>query len=248
MPALALLLLAAPGVPLARTPRVDDRAVYALRALIDLGGQDDVRFTGTVKERVKAVESGTVTTEVETAISVDLAGVVRQGRPVASDRVERLDGELVTPAKIDETLLFATPRVDRLRAFYPPAAPVAVGASWWRTGERSEAFKAPPFASHFQLEGEEKLGARDVWRVASDATEAADERPARVRGMLWLDKADGSLVRGQWTLDNFTYGPTDPSSHARLELSRVEAAATPASPGAADSSSGSAPRTTRSPR
>lgn len=149
-PALALLALA--PVTLARTPKVDDRAVYAVRAVIDLGGQDDVRFSGTSIERVKAVADGLVTTAVGFQVSVDVMDVVRQSRAIESDRVERLDGTLVTASKSDSTLLFVTPRMDRLRAFYPPAKPVEIGAAWWHTEERRDDVKVPPFSSYLTFE------------------------------------------------------------------------------------------------
>ena len=207
---------------LARTPKVDDRATYALRAVIDLGGQDDVRFTGTFKERVSAVAGEVLTTSVETKISVELMGVVRESRSIASDRVERLDGTLLSPAAVDGTVLFATGRVDRLRAFYAPAAPVEIGAGWWRTEGRNDALKSPAFSSYLKLVGTEKIGERDTWQVSLDANEADDERPTHVKGMLWLDKANGALVRGQWTLDGFSYGETVSTSKARLELTRTD--------------------------
>ena len=246
---LASLLIA--PVAFVRTPKVDDRATYSLAALIDLGGQDDVRFEGTFRERVKAVENGRVTTSVSSLVRVDVMGVVREGRAVESDRVEGLDGSVVEAAKVDGVLLFATLRVDRLRAFYPPEKPVESGVGWWRTEGRRDESKAPPFSSYLVLLGEEKVGTRDAWRVSLDAGEVAEDRPVRVRGMVWIDKGDGSLVKGQWTIDGFTYSATAPPGNARLEMTRTDVAPPPTSalsfPGAG-SSSGTAPRNSPSRR
>ena len=215
IPALALLV----PVLLRRTPTVDARATYAIRAVIELGGDDDVRFTGSSKERVAAVEDGTIATSVETKLSVDVMGVVREGRTILSTRTERTDGTLVTPAKLDPTALFATSRTERLRVLFAPAAPVEIGEGWWRTAPKGE--QGAAFSSYSRLEGEEKAEGRDAWRVSTDAREAGDDAPVRVRGMLWIDKTDGSLVRGQWTIEGFTYSPTAPPGNARLEYTRV---------------------------
>ena len=99
-----------------------------------------------------------------------------------------------------------------------------IGASWWRNEGRDEEAKSPPFASYLRLEGEEKVGKRDTWRVSIDANEVDDEHPTHVKGMLWLDKSDGGLERGQWTIDGFTYSPTSPPGKGRFELSRVDTA------------------------
>lgn len=213
----ALALLALAPATLARLPKPGDRARYRLGAVIDLPGQDPVRFEGTLDEKVRSVESGLVTTEVISQISVDLTGIVRQGLPVESVRVERTDGELVTAAKIDSTLLFATFQVDRLRAVYLPPSPVEIGAGWWRTHVKGE---TPPFASYLTLVGEEKIGGWDSWRISIDATEADDSRPIHVKGMVWIDKTDGALIKGQWTIEGFAFKPTAALRDARLELSR----------------------------
>lgn len=221
MPLALTLLLLAP-VDLRYVPKVGDKATYAMRASIDLTNQDEVRFTGKVVELVKSVQDGVVTRAVENTLNLDVLGVMRFGRPLASEQVERLDGGLVKAATVDDTLLFATARIDRLRAFFPPTAPLEVGSAWWHTDDRSEALKAPPFSAYSKLEGDEKIGARDAWRVSIDANEVGDEHPVHVKGMVWLDKADGSLVRGQWTIDGFSYNPTSPPGHGRYELSRMD--------------------------
>lgn len=219
-----LLVLSLPMVPasLHRTPKVGDHAAYAMKAIIDLGGKDDVRFTGTFDEKVKAVEGEDVTTTVDSRIQVDVMGVARQGGALSSDRKEKLDGTLVSPARIDSTLLFGVPRIDRLRALYRPKDAVEVGASWWHTEAKNETFKAPPFSSYGKLEGDEKVGARDTWRVSIDANEVEEASPTHVKGMVWIDKADGSLVRGQWTMNGFVYSLTTPPMNARMELVRSD--------------------------
>ena len=215
------MLFLAP-VSLARTPTIGARVSYAMRASIDLGPRGEVRYSGKVDETVKAVEKDLLTTAVEATTTVEAMSVSRQGRPILSDRVERLDGTLVTPAKPDEVVLFATTRVDRLRAFYVPSAPVEIGGAWWHTEGKGEPSKSPPFSSYLKLEGEEKVGVRDTWRVSLDANEVEDEHPTHVRAMLWIDKADGALERGQWQIDGFVYSPTAPPSTAKLELSRTD--------------------------
>ena len=213
----ALALFALAPVTLARLPKLGERARYRLGAVIDLPGQEPVRFEGTLDEKVRSVEKETVTTDVTSRISVDLTGIVRQGLPIESIRVEKTDGEILTSSKIDGTLLFATPRVDRLRAVYFPSFPVEIGAGWWRTRAKDE---SPPFASYLTLVGEEKIGAWDSWRISIDASEADDARPIRVKGVVWIDKADGSLVKGQWTVEGFAFSPTAALRDARFELTR----------------------------
>lgn len=218
-----LLPLAFAGpVSLVRAPVVGTHAVYAMRAALDLGDKGQATYTGTYDETVKSVEKETVTTAVSTTVTVTAMAVVRQGRPVTSERVERLDGTVTTLAKVDDVVLFATPRVDRLRSPYLPASPVEIGACWWHTEGKSDAAKAPPFSSYLKLEGEEKVGARDTWRISLDANEVDDEHPTHVKAMIWVDKADGTLERGQWAIDNFTYSATAPTSKAKLELSRTD--------------------------
>ena len=213
---IALLVLA--PTALAWSPKAGDQARYRIGAVIDLQGQEGVLFGGTLDEKVRSVEDGLVTTEVVSQLSVDMAGVNRQGLPVESVRVQKIDGDLVTASKIDATLLFATPRVDRLRSVYQPAKPVEIGSGWWRTQGKAEG--SPPFASYLTLSGEEKIGEWDTWKIALDATEADDPRPIHVKGMVWIDKTDGSLVKGQWSIDGFAFSPTAALRNARYELTR----------------------------
>ncbi len=49
-----------------------------------------------------------------------------------------------------------------------------------------------------------------------------DASPVHVKGMLWLDKTDGSLVRGQWAIDGYTYSASSPPLHAKYELARAD--------------------------
>ncbi|RYG22636.1 hypothetical protein EON82_16500 [bacterium] len=218
--ALVLLVGSAP-VTLKRSPKPDDRASYAMKALIELPGQDGIRFTGTWNEKVRSVEAGKVTTAVESRVSVDVLGIVRQSAMISSDRVETLDGALITASKVDPTLLFGVPRVDRLRSFYFPSGPVEIGNAWWHTSPANGDLKAPPSASYLKLEGEEKIGQRETWRASVDAHEVDDPNPVNVKGMLWLDKNDGSLVRGQWTIQGFVRDAQTPPMSARIEFSRT---------------------------
>ena len=215
-------LLSLTPVILKRSASPDEKAAYSVKALIDLGGRDDVRFEGTLSCRVRSVVNGTVTIAAQSQITVDVMGVARQGRPVASERIERVDGSLVQGERFDSTLLFAVPRVDRLRAFVYPSAPVEIGAGWWHTEPPQVAIKAPPYASYLKLEGEEKIGERDAWRTSVDATEVDTDAPVHVKGMLWLDKKDGSLVRGQWTVTGYVPNASTPPMSARIELSRTD--------------------------
>lgn len=220
----ALVLAGVPPAPvtLKRSPKVNDRVSYAMKALIELQGQDGIRFTGTWNERVRAIDSGRLTTAVDSRVSVDVLGIVRQGGMVSSDRVETLEGGLITASRIDSTLLFGVPRVDRLRQFYFPTGPVEVGDAWWHTSLADGNLKAPPSASYLKLEGEEKIGQRDTWRTSVDANEVDDPNPVRVKGMVWLDKSDGSLVKGQWTIQGFVRDAQTPAMNARMELTRTE--------------------------
>jgi len=220
--ALVLVLLPAQPVTLKRTPKVDTTTTYAMKALIDLGGKDDIRFTGSFKEKTKSIADGKITTAIESRVSVEVLGIVRQSAMMESRRVETSTGALIEAAKTDSTLLFAAPRIDRLRAFIFPTVPVESGVGWWYLSEKDDNLKSPPSSSYLKLEGEEKLGERDTWRASIDAREVDIEYPTRVRGMVWLDKTDGSLVRGQWQIEGFVLNATTPPMTARLELSRVD--------------------------
>lgn len=220
--ALLLVLLPAAPVTLKRTPKVDTRVTYAMKALIDLGGKDDIRFTGTFNEKTKSLDDGKMTTAIESRVSVEVLGIVRQSAMMESQRVEGSDGSLLVAAKTDSTLLFAAPRIDRLRAFIFPAPPVEIGTAWWHLSEKDDNLKAPPNSGYFKLEGEEKVGDKETWRASIDAREVDIEYPTHVRGMVWLDKTDGSLVRGQWTIEGFVLNATTPPMNARLELLRVD--------------------------
>ena len=220
----ALLLAGASAAPveLKRAPKPDDHASYAMKALIELSGQEGIKFTGTWNEKVRSVQAGTMTTAVESRVSVEVLGIVRQSAIVSSDRVETLEGALIAASKADPTLLFAVPRVDRLRQFYFPSKAVEVGDAWWHLSPADPNLKAPPSASYLKLEGDEKIGDRDTWRASLDAHEVDDENPVHVKGMLWLDKANGALIRGQWTIQGFVHDAQTPPMNARLEFARTD--------------------------
>ncbi len=228
--ALLLVLLPTAPVTLKRTPKVDAKVMYAMKALIDLGGKDDIKFTGTFNEKTKSLDDGKITTAIESRVSVEVLGIVRQSAMMESQRVEKADGSLLVAAKTDSTLLFAAPRIDRLRAFIFPAAPVEIGVGWWQLSEKDDNLKAPPGSAYFKLEGDEKVGDRDTWRCSIDAREVDIEYPTHVKGMVWLDKTDGSMLRGQWTIDGFVLNATTPPMNARLELSRVDLPSGPVPP------------------
>lgn len=217
----ALSLLFAP-VDLHRSPKVGAKVSYSLRATLGAGEQDAARYSGKITEEVKSVNGDSFVTESVAKIDVEILGTVQARAPHTSARTEKLDGTLVAAGRIDPLALFSVGRVDRLRGLYFPTGSVNVGDGWWHLGKADDSLKGGAFSSYGKLVGEEKVNDRDTWKLSVDAREVDVPDAIHVKGMVYLDKADGSLVWGQWQIEGFVAREGDPAATARVELKRVD--------------------------
>jgi hypothetical protein len=54
---------------------------------------------------------------------------------------------------------------------------------------------AVPFSADFKLDGDEKIGSHDTWKIEGTVKESEGKAPATSKSIYWVDKTDGSMVK-----------------------------------------------------
>jgi hypothetical protein len=199
---LAALVVAADGTSLKYAPKEGTSRKYKLSAVFDAGGTS-ANVTGEVTEKISKVDAATgdVTEErLQGALTVDVGGQtipVDAGPP--STMVYHADGSLVEIR--GEGLNPSTYRLATLSTVRFPKDPVAADGTWKVEIPANEKTGVVKTNAEYKVLGMEKLMGIDTIKISSSVKEAEGDAPASSEGIVWINVADGTVVKfdGTWT-------------------------------------------------
>jgi hypothetical protein len=220
--ALAAMAIAQGGATLQRVAKVGDTARYRLQADIELAGQE-ATFTATVTERVVRVEpNGDYAVEsVQSEGKVSFAGTSMDAPAGApSTTIYKATGEVVQMR--GEMVDSNAYRIANLGLFRVPGKAVTVGDAWTHSQPADPKTGAVAVRAEYKIEGEEKVGNHDVFRVKMTVKEIEGGEPAINDSIVWINRKDGSTVKleAKWTNAPIPGAPGPVNS--RITLVRVD--------------------------
>lgn len=237
---IVLLLVALSLLPISRTARADAavRLVYTYHKglVYKYGAKIYITITGQKAQVAQSVaititdikpDGSAVIKQVDKGSKITLQGNTMDGPPgppVFTTR--RRTGQLVDLKMNDNVQTMYAPEIMRLMASItqPIFADKAVmPGTTWKTSIANPAVKGKTVTITTTFLGTDRPAGRRVWRVRQTAEAATDKSGTRmtVRGLYWLDAADGSEIRSEATVTNV---PTQFGNIGfRTTTSRIEA-------------------------
>ena len=206
------------GIVLKRVVKAGDVVKYRLGADLPIGGST-ANFTGLISEKItKAAADGGYTVESKnTEGKVTYQGTSVDTKDTLSTMTFNAAGQitLIVSDQDDPN----TYRMANLQAFQYPSAAVKLGDSWQVEVKKDDKGSVDAKGT-YKIEGEEKLGERDTYRIHAMIKESIDNEPASVDATYWIDAKDFSVVKvtGTWTNAPFP-SPIGPAT-ARITMIR----------------------------
>ncbi len=200
--ALSLTALAVQdGVVLKRIAKSGDTMKFRLKAELEVQGTPVV-LTGLINEKVTGVAAnGNITVEQKTTdVKLDFGGS-EMNPPATDDTTTTTYTPFGTIVDIKSTQTDANlARMSNLQSITIPEKPLKVGDTWDITLPKNEK-GAVELKGTFKVDGAEKIGVYDTYRVKGTMKETTGDQPASVDATYWINVKDASLVKltGTWT-------------------------------------------------
>ncbi len=198
----APLSFAQDSVVLKRTAKVGEVAKFKLVVDTEISGMV-IKFTANVKESVaETKDDGGFSIKSEQADAVLNIGGQEQPAPGgvgdSATTIYAANGSVVE-IKSDEASTDAY-RLANLQAFLYPKEAVAVGGKWEAVVAENKKNETPEVKMNYEVVAKESLGTRTVFKVTFSAVESSGSNPASNKGTVWVDIANGMVVKSesQW--------------------------------------------------
>lgn len=217
----AAALVLAQGVPIARTAKVGDVATYSLTITLNLFG-DVAVYTSKVTEKVVEISAtGDISveksqTDYKATMFGDEATVVDQDMPKPV-YTHKPNGTLVGVKS--ELQVADVYRMAELEAVRLPEKAVAVGETYTIEVAANAKLGTHKAKSTYKIEAEEKVGTYDTIMASFTYAEQIPSDPAGSIGKVWINKADGSVVKleAEWTNVPIPLAPAQTSGTVKFE-------------------------------
>lgn len=185
------------GAALQRKAKVGDTLKYKLEMNLLLFG-DTATYTSTLTEKILSVETnGNYAVErSQSNYKVEFGG--EEGTVADEDTAKTVttftpSGEVVS---IKSDLLNASVyRLAQMETIHLPGKEVKKDETWTYEVAADEKTGVAKAKADYKVVGEEKIGNHDCWQISINYLETESTPPASVTGNVWLDKADGSIVK-----------------------------------------------------
>ena len=190
-------------ITLKNTPKVGDDPAYKMNGKISIGGQE-INVSADVDYKTTKVDTDgsytTVSTQKNLTIEVGGQSFSPPGSEASSTTVSKASGEIVTYES-------SVPNPDGLRTsminnFIFPDKPVDVGDEWNFKVKADDKKGLMDATSTFKVDSLEKIGKHDTVKIKASYKETSGSEPASSEGFMWIDTADGSLVKANMTWNN----------------------------------------------
>lgn len=214
---------------LAWNPQEGAKMTYSIEmsANIDFGqGPSDLQTNLTLESLIKEVKEDTVT--VQGSIKKfelllggqDMSDMMPGGEEMTGPvtRVFTKRGALVSSSA---SSLFDNPRFDQVRVFAYPEGPVKVGESWTNEFKGDKDKKVPPSRGKFTLDGIEKVGEKNAYRVKIAFSELEGEKPMGALGTAWVDQSTGDLVKMDADINDASFAEGMPPMNFKMKVRQL---------------------------
>jgi hypothetical protein len=188
------------GINLKRTVKVGDTVKLRLKADVDIQGTE-AAFSSLITEKITKVESnGNYTLESsQSEGKVNLGGQEMDVPGSTQTSTYKATGEVmeIKAENVDGNFY----RTAHLTSFIVGDKAVKSGDSWAVEIKKDEKTGAVAAKGTFKIEGEEKIGERDTFKIKHSIKETdGGEAAASVEATSWISKKDGTIVKseGQW--------------------------------------------------
>lgn len=197
----AAMAVVVDGFTIGRRPKAGDVHQYTMNADLDLNGVP-IKVKGLLSEKVAKVDTDGAYTVEQTQIELK---AVLNGQETdipssgSSTMIYKQSGEVKTV--VGDEGKAESYRMANLNLVYDPGKPVNVGDTWSYDIPANKDTGAVAAKAEFKLLGEEKVGAHDALKLKQTVRETAGDAPAASDGTVWVDKADGAVLKSdaKWT-------------------------------------------------
>lgn len=208
------------AISLKRAAKSGESIKYRLKADVEIQGME-AAFSTLVTEKVTKVESNGnyVLESAQSEGKVNLSGQEMDVPGTTQTFVYKPNGEVVEIKA--ETVDGNVYRTANLTAFIVTDKAVKVGDEWTHDIKKDEKTGTMPAKGTYKIEGEEKVGEFDTFKVkfATKETEGG-ESAASCEGTSWVNKKDGTLVKSEGVWKNVPFPGAPGPINAKYTLTR----------------------------
>ena len=208
------------GVSLKRVAKAGEAIKFRLKADVEVSGVE-ANFSTLVTEKVTKVESNGnyVLESAQSEGKVSFSGQEMEMPASTQTFTYKANGEIVD-IKAD-TVDASVYRTAHLTSFVVADKAVKVGDEWTTEVKKDEKTGAVAAKGTYKVEGEEKVGAFECFKVkfANKETEGGDAA-ATCEGVSWVNKKDGSLVKSEGSWKNVPFPGAPGPINAKFTMTR----------------------------
>lgn len=209
------------GLSVKRQPKEGQVIKTQMKADLEIGGQA-ATFTGVVQTKTLKVEAdGTYSEEEQQLSGKAKFGDQEMDVPDSGPRttVYNPDGTIKEiRGQGDANTLASEYRMAALSSLIDAAKPLSVGDTWNYNFKADPKTGAVDAVATYKVIGEEKVDTFDTIKLHVTVKESGGSDGASSEGDWWIDKTDGSLVKGdaKWVNAPFPGAPAPISAHVVL--------------------------------
>jgi hypothetical protein len=197
------------GVSLKRLAKEGDTTRYKVKADLSIAGQS-ASMTSTTIEKVTKVEAdGTYSIESsDVDTKVVFGGQEIESPPQAPETSIYLPTGQLKEIKGDR-VSEQTYRMAILGSFITPDKPVSVGDTWAKDIAADSKTGVLATKATYKVVADEKVGTYDTLKIEQTVKETTGDSPASSTLTVWINKADGTMVKleGKWVNAPFPGSP-----------------------------------------
>lgn len=217
--ALSVLAYAAQGIVVKLTPKVGDKSEYAIAGTFEVAGAE-AKLTGTRSEEILKVEADSITSQGKTKLSINVMGQDIDQPESTETTKTKLDGTVIEVKQGDTPAEGGALRLAHLNTLLYPSKPLAVGDTWTMEVKKDEKADMPGYKVDFKLEGEEKVGKWDTYKITAKGGETEGAQPTKIKSTYWIEKTNGSLVHSLSELTDAVFRSDVPPVSGKMDIIR----------------------------
>lgn len=109
-------------------------------------------------------------------------------------------------------------RLSNLQTIFWPKEAVQAGSKWQRLVKADTVKGSLDVTANYEITGREKVGSHDCFKITFDAKEQSGSDPAGTKGTMWIDVANGLMVKNESDWTNMPIAGQVISGKVKMEL------------------------------